>query len=93
MMMCMLLSVVVTVIVISVVMYSGMGDDMAVMLAESLRDLPYVQSINLADNNLTDMGLAPILEAITTIPDMLELDLSQNTIGPMAAAALAADCL
>lgn len=34
----------------------GMGDALAALLAECLSTLPYVQSINIADNMLTDAG-------------------------------------
>lgn len=61
---------------------------MAVLLADSLRNLPYVQSIDLSDNNLTDVGMSPILLAIITIPNLLELNLSNNIIGTEAAEAL-----
>lgn len=36
--------------------HHGMGDQMAVVLAESLQGLPFVESINIADNMLTDIG-------------------------------------
>ena len=62
---------------------------MAVVLADSLRDLPYVQSIDLQDNNLTDLGMSPILASILSINNLLELNLSDNVIGPVSAAALA----
>ena len=69
--------------------HQGIGDKMAIVLAESLRNLPYIQSINLADNNLTDLGMSPILHAILPIPGLLELNLSSNIIGPDSARALA----
>jgi len=66
-----------------------MGDRMAVILAESLKSLPFVQSINLCDNNLTDIGMSPVLTSILTIPNLLELNLSNNTIGPKSAQSMA----
>lgn len=69
--------------------HQGMGDKMAMVLSESLRCLPYVQSIHLADNNLTDAGMVPILENILSISNLLELNLSSNIIGPESAKALA----
>jgi len=69
--------------------HQGMGDQMAIVLSESLRCLPYIQSIRLADNNLTDVGMGPILSSILSKPNLLELNLSSNIIGPESAKALA----
>ena len=65
------------------------GDKMAILLAESLRELPHIQAVDISDNNLTDVGLAPLLLAMVQIPGLLQLNASQNEIGPDAAAALA----
>lgn len=62
---------------------------MAERLAESLRLLPYVTHINVSDNNLSDVGLQPLVEAIVKMPQIVHLDLSQNTVGAKSAAALA----
>ena len=67
----------------------GMGDEMAQMLAESLADLPFINSINIADNNLTDRGMKPLLDAAITMPKLTTLDMSDNVIGPDTADALA----
>ncbi len=67
----------------------GMGDQMARILADSLADLPYLQSVNIADNRLTDDGMGPIINAAVQIPSLLELNLSKNEIGDVAADALA----
>lgn len=40
---------------------------MARILADSLADLPYLQSVNIADNRLTDDGMGPILEAAVKV--------------------------
>ena len=66
----------------------GFGDDYGKLLAESLKDLPFLESINIADNNLTDDGLGPIICAIVKIPGLLEVDMSQNEIGSVAAEAM-----
>lgn len=66
----------------------GIGDQRAAILAASLAKLPYLESINLEDNNLTDSGLGPILHSIVSIPGLLEINLSQNEIGPDTATAL-----
>jgi len=75
----------------------GMGDKMAAILAESIAELPHLQSINIADNGLTDDGMGPIILAAVQIKGLLELNLSKNEIGDVAADALAkylkrADC-
>lgn len=68
--------------------HHGMGDQMGVLLAESIQGLPHIQSINIADNMLTDVGMGPIIMAAVGIPGLLELNLSQNEIGPVSAKAL-----
>lgn len=66
----------------------GMGDVLAALLAECVTSLPFVQSINVADNMLTDGGLGPLIMAAREMPGLLELNLSLNEIGPVAAKAL-----
>src|SRR5688572_17514054 len=56
----------------------GMGDTMAVRLSESLKLLPFVNHVNLADNNLTDTGLKPIIESILQMQNLTYLNLSEN---------------
>jgi hypothetical protein len=68
--------------------HHGMGDQMGRLLAESIQGLPHIQSINIADNMLTDVGMGPIILAAVGIPGLLELNLSQNEIGPVSAKAL-----
>ena len=68
--------------------HHGMGDQMGRLLAESIQGLPHIQSINIADNMLTDIGMGPIILAAVGIPGLLELNLSQNEIGPVSAKAL-----
>ena len=67
----------------------SMGDDMGKLLASSLQELPFIQSINLSNNKLTDVSLGPILKAIMEIPNILSLDFSENTTGPIFAQLLA----
>jgi hypothetical protein len=66
----------------------GMGDTLAALLAECVTALPFVQSINVADNMLTDAGLGPLILAARDMGGLLELNLSLNEIGPVAAKAL-----
>lgn len=66
----------------------GMGDDNARLLATSISSLPFLQSINIADNRLTDDGLYPLIIAMSYIPGLLELNLSQNKVDDKASEAL-----
>jgi hypothetical protein len=68
--------------------HHGMGDDMAILFAEAIVEVPYIESINIADNNLTDVGLGPIINAVIHMKDLIDLDISYNTIGPVAASSL-----
>lgn len=66
-----------------------MGDKMGIVLAESVKDLPFIETINLSDNNLTDKSLCKIINSIITIATLTDLDLSENIIDGQAALALA----
>jgi len=68
--------------------HQGMGDDVCQVLAAAIEELPFIQRINISDNNLTDTGLGPFINAIVKISGLLELNLSQNTLGPMTADSL-----
>eukprot|EP01032_Pedospumella_encystans_P009853 gene9853-11567_t len=70
--------------------HHGIGDTMAILFAEAIVDIPYIESINIADNNLTDKGLGPLLNAVVHMKDLVDLDISYNTIGPVAANYLSA---
>lgn len=59
----------------------GIGNQRARLLADAINALPFVQSINIADNMLSDEGMGPIILAAVNIPGLLELNLSQNIIG------------
>ena len=69
--------------------HHGMGDDLAVLLAPALATMPFVSGINIADNNLTDIGLEPVISSIASCPKVRDLNISENIIGPRAASALA----
>jgi hypothetical protein len=69
--------------------HHGMGDGLALLLAPALAAMPLVSGVNIADNNLTDVGLEPIIDSIGQCPLVKEFDISENIIGPKAAAALA----
>jgi hypothetical protein len=68
--------------------HQGMSDNLARSFAKSLQTLPHLERLNVADNRLTDAGLTPILQAVSEIATLRELNLSQNKIGPKAAQAL-----
>lgn len=61
---------------------------MAILFAEAIINIPYIEAINIADNNLTDAGLGPVINAIIHMKDLVDLDISYNTIGPVAALSL-----
>ncbi|RYH21039.1 hypothetical protein EON65_21670 [archaeon] len=67
----------------------GMGDEMAILLSEALINTPYIESMDITDNNLTDKGLSSIVNCIVSIPSITYLNMSCNVIGSDAAAALA----
>lgn len=66
-----------------------MGDKMGKVLAECLEDLPFVESIDLNDNNLTDESLKYLLSALVNIQSLHSLDLSRNKIDGDSSDALA----
>lgn len=67
----------------------GIGDRMGRVLAECLQELPMIESINLADNNLTDDSLRYLISSIISIKQLKELDLSRNKIDGLSSEALA----
>ena len=69
--------------------HQGMGDRLGVLFATGLSDIPMITSLNLTDNNLTDISLTAIIEAVAKTPSITDLNLSQNVIGSRAANALA----
>lgn len=66
-----------------------MGDVLGCALADSIAALPSIESINLRENNLTDVALEPLLLALARCPHVLELDISENKVDAKAAGALA----
>lgn len=69
--------------------HHGMGDDLALLLAPALAAMPLVSGVNIADNNLTDIGLEAIISSIAKCEKVRDFDISENIIGPKAATALA----
>ena len=68
--------------------HHGMGDDMAILFAEAIEGIPYIQSLNVADNHLTDKGLGPLVLAATGMKDLIDLNISYNKIDSEAASCL-----
>ena len=64
--------------------HHGIGDHMGKVLAECLLTMPFLESIVLADNNLTDVSLGPLVQALVRIPTILHVDLSNNVVGDVA---------
>jgi len=67
----------------------GIGDRCALILASSLSDVPFISSLDLSDNNLTDVSMTPLFEAIQHNSNIKEIDFSSNVIDSHSAAALA----
>jgi hypothetical protein len=57
-----------------------MGDDRGIIFAQSLKELPFVQSLDLTDNNLTDVSLHPIIQSVASLSSLTYLNLSQNDV-------------
>ena len=70
--------------------HMGIGDKIAGILAGCLSSLPYLQVLNLADNNLADGGLSELLVSASKHKEIEELDISNNIIGTAASKALGA---
>ena len=64
--------------------HHGIGDDMCLILTESIRQMPYLQSLIVQDNNLTDASLGPLVQALVKMPNILEVDISNNIVGDLA---------
>lgn len=67
----------------------GIGDKMAIIFSNCLRDLPYVSVVNINNNNLTDEGVTAILESIMSLPLLHSLNLSRNKMDDGASDSLA----
>ena len=67
----------------------GIGDEVGLILASSLNTLPFVSSLDLSDNNLTDASMRALFEAIETNPNISEIDFSTNDMDHDSAVGLA----
>lgn len=68
----------------------SLGDKMGLILAECVQRMPYLESLNLDDNRLTDRSLAPILKALVNVAGFLQLNLSNNKLDDDSSKTLAA---
>ena len=66
----------------------GIGNELAELLAASLATLPLLEGLSVADNNLTDVGLVPIVKALTKCTRLNSLDVSRNKVDVETAKAL-----
>ena len=69
--------------------HMAIGNDVAKLLAQCLGDMPFIESLNINNNNLTDEGVAAILNAIAPIKTLKSLNISRNKMDDDAADALA----
>lgn len=67
----------------------AVGDTMGLILAECIPSMPYLQSLNLKDNRLTDASLGPILKALMNVSGLLHLDISNNKMDDVSSETLA----
>lgn len=70
----------------------NLGDITGKILAECIHQLPFVDSVNLADNNLTDFSLKHLLNSMMKIETLTNLNLSRNKIDGYSSTALAKWC-
>ncbi|CAM9188432.1 unnamed protein product [Choristocarpus tenellus] len=60
--------------------HKGLGDDIILAMTEVLARLPEIESLNVADNRLTDRSLEPLCQLIVDMPNLLRVDLSANKV-------------
>ncbi|KAH9107123.1 hypothetical protein LEN26_014399 [Aphanomyces euteiches] len=70
--------------------HQSLGDTFIMEFARALRDVPYVEAINVCDNRLSDRALNELLIALETKPNLTRLDISRNEIGARSAKTLKA---
>lgn len=66
----------------------AIGDKLAQLLAQCLENLPLLEGLCVADNNLTDQGLVPVVEALERCANLRSLDISCNKVDSASADAL-----
>jgi len=68
--------------------YQGIGDRLGNALASCLSDLPNLRRLNIRDNRLTDISLAPILLAVHQCTNLTSLDIGSNKMDSEASATM-----
>ncbi len=66
----------------------GFGNKVAQVLAEALDVLPALEAISIADNNLSDEGLVPIVNKLSSCKSLTSVDISNNKVDGATAEAL-----
>lgn len=66
----------------------GMGNDLAVILADALDSVPLLEGLSIADNGLDDRGLVPIVGKLSQCRNLRTFDLSNNKVDSHTAEAL-----
>jgi hypothetical protein len=59
---------------------NGLGNEAAKLLAEMLPELPYVKSVNLSENNISNLGAQALLNAFKAHPALVQLQLDLNPL-------------
>jgi Ran GTPase-activating protein (RanGAP) involved in mRNA processing and transport len=70
----------------------NLGDVTGKILAECIHELPFVDSINLGANNLTDFSLKHLLNSMMKMETLTNLNISRNKIDGSSSTALAKWC-
>ena len=61
------------------------GNGVAKLLAQCLGDMPFIEKLNINNNNLTDEGVAAVLVACMPIKTLKHLNISRNKMDDDAA--------
>ena len=67
----------------------GLGNERAIVLGKSLKDLPFLEQVDFADNRLTHEAVVVILGALEGRKGLKKINLSENFIGSIGCDALA----
>jgi len=60
--------------------HQRMGNSVAVEFANAFVDLPYLEELNISDNNLEGSGLACIVSSLKNCPRICKLNISENKV-------------
>ena len=65
------------------------GDSRALALANAMNQMPFLKLIDMSGNGLTEKSLVPIIDSLSNLPSVVEMDFSDNKISPKVADTLA----